>query len=39
VVTPYTATSSGNQIRFYLFAKSIGAGQSFYADKFSESSP
>ncbi len=39
VVTPYTAATNGTQIRFYLYAKSIGAGQSFYADKFSETSP
>jgi hypothetical protein len=39
VVTAYTAASSGNQIRYYLYAKTIGAGQSFYADKFSETSP
>jgi hypothetical protein len=39
VVTPFTPAASGNQIRYYLFAKSLGAGQSFYADEFSETSP
>jgi hypothetical protein len=39
VVTAYTAANSGSQIRYYLYAKTIGAGQSFLADKFSETSP
>ena len=39
VVTVYTAAASGNQIRYYLYAKTIGVGQSFLADQFSETSP
>jgi hypothetical protein len=39
VVTPYTAANSGNQIRYYLYAKTIAAGGSFLADKFSVTSP
>jgi hypothetical protein len=39
VATTYTAAASGNQVRFYLYANSIGAGQSFLADWFSETAP
>jgi hypothetical protein len=39
VTTTFTPGTSGNQIRYYLYAKTIGAGKSFYADLFSESSP
>ncbi|MDX6286841.1 MAG: hypothetical protein QOG53_2326 [Frankiales bacterium] len=39
VVTTFTPAASGNEIRFYLYASSIGAGQSFFADSFSETAP
>ena len=39
VVTSYAAANSGNQVRYYLYAKSIAAGGSFLADEFSLTSP
>jgi hypothetical protein len=39
VLTTYTAANSGNQIRYYLYAKTIASGGSFLADEFSETSP
>jgi hypothetical protein len=39
VVTAYIAVNSGNQIRYYLYAKTIATGGSFLADKLSVTSP
>jgi hypothetical protein len=39
VATTFTPAATGNLLKFYLYANSIGAGQSFLADSFSETAP